>query len=61
MKASIFTGARKWIQSPAQLSEAGKVWRVTALLPKGTTAWFMNVRSGGLTASSDFQEQPQTK
>ena len=51
-----FTGARKWIQSPAQLSEVGKVWRVTAPLPKGTTAWFINVHSGGLTASSEFQQ-----
>ena len=56
-----FTGARKWIQSPAQLSEAGKVWRVTAPLPEGTTAWFINVHSGKLTVSSDFQEQPLAK
>jgi hypothetical protein len=53
-----FTGARKWIQSPAQVTESAKVWRVTVPVPKGTTAWFINVRSGKLTASSDFQEQP---
>jgi len=53
-----FTGARNWIQSPTRLSEAGKVWRVTAPLPQGATAWFLNVHSGGLTASSDFQATP---
>lgn len=54
-----FTGGRRWIQLPAQLSEAGKVWRITAPLPEGTTAWFINVHSDGLTVSSEFQEPPR--
>jgi len=29
---------------------------VTADLPDIATAWFVNVRSGGLTASSDYHE-----
>ncbi len=51
-----FTGNRKWAESAAKLEKLGREWRVTAPLPPGTTAWFVNVRSGELTASSDFQE-----
>ena len=51
-----FTGNRKWAESPANLENLAKEWRVTAPLPPGTTAWFVNVRSSGLTASSDYQE-----
>lgn len=51
-----FTGSRKWVQSPASLSRDGETWRVTADLPDAATAWFVNVRSGDLTASSDYQE-----
>lgn len=50
------TGLRKWTVSPAALERTAAVWLATAPLPPGTTAWFINVRSGGLTASSDFQE-----
>jgi dienelactone hydrolase len=53
-----FTGSRKWTQSPAELAKDGDRWLVTADLPEGTTAWFVNVRSGDLTASSDYQEIP---
>lgn len=53
-----FTGNRKWTEAPAKLIREGAVWRATATLPPGTTAWFMNVRAGGLTVSSDFQEAP---
>ena len=56
-----FTGARKWIQSPAQLSEAGKMRRVSVPLPEETTAWFINVHSGKFTVSSDFQERAPAK
>ncbi len=51
------TGDRKWIESPATLEQSGPVWRCAAPLPEGTTAWFINVRSGKLTASSDYQEK----
>jgi hypothetical protein len=51
-----FTGNRKWTESPAVLEERKSGWLVSASLSPGTTAWFVNVRSGGLTASSDFQE-----
>ncbi|MBM4092019.1 MAG: dipeptidyl aminopeptidase [Planctomycetes bacterium] len=51
-----FTGNRKWMESPAQLERRGDSWIATATLPHNTTAWFMNVRSGDLTASSDYQE-----
>jgi dienelactone hydrolase len=51
-----FTGNRKWVESAATLEKLGEEWRVTAALPPGTTAWFANARSGGLTASSEYQE-----
>jgi dienelactone hydrolase len=51
-----FTGNRKWAESAAKLEKLAKEWRVTAPLPPDTTAWFVNVRSDGLTASSDYQE-----
>lgn len=51
-----FTGSREWAQSPATLSRNGGTWLVTAALPDVATAWFVNVRSGDLTASSDYEE-----
>jgi len=51
-----FTGSRAWTETPATLVREGAVWRAAAALPAGSTAWFMNVRAGGLTMSSDFQE-----
>ena len=51
-----FTGSREWNESAAQLSRDGEIWLVTADLPDIATAWFVNVRSGGLTASSDYHE-----
>ena len=51
-----FTAARKWADSPAALEQSGNRWLVTATLPAGTTAWFINVHNGGLVASSDYQE-----
>jgi hypothetical protein len=53
-----FTGSRKWIETPATLTKQGEAWLVTGPLPNGTTAWFANVRSGNLTASSDYQQVP---
>ena len=51
-----FTGSRAWTETPATLVREGAVWRAAAALPAGSTAWFMNVRAGGLTMGSDFQE-----
>ena len=51
-----FTGSREWSQSDAKLSRDGEIWLVTADLPDIATAWFVNVRSDGLTASSDYYE-----
>lgn len=51
-----FTGNRTWTQTPAELQRQGDAWDVSAALPEGTTAWFINARSGGLTLSSDYQE-----
>lgn len=52
-----FTGKRKWNETPLTLEKEGEQWKVSGSLPAGTTAWFVNVLSGKLTASSDFQEQ----
>ncbi len=49
------TGDRKWVESPAKLEQSGDHWKTSAPLPEGTTGWFINVRSGELTASSDYQ------
>jgi len=51
-----FTGNRTWVESPAALRREGDVWVAPAELPAGSTAWFINVLSGGLTVSSEFQE-----
>ena len=51
-----FTGSRAWTRSPAALYREGGDWLVTADLPDSATAWFVNVRSGELTASSDYRE-----
>ncbi|MDF7799847.1 acetylxylan esterase [Pontiellaceae bacterium B1224] len=51
------TGSRNWIESVAELTDEGEEhWYVRAKLPTGTTAWFFNVRSGGLTVSSGYRE-----
>ena len=52
-----FTGKRKWTESSAIVEKRDKGWLVTAPLPAGTTAWFVNARSGELTTSSDYQER----
>jgi len=53
-----FTGTRNWRESPADLTPRGDEWLVTATLPEGATAWFVNVSSGDLTASSDYKQIP---
>lgn len=52
-----FTGNRTWTESPASLEQRGDGWLVTAPLPAGTTAWFVNIHTGDLVASSDYQER----
>ncbi|HWA98292.1 MAG TPA: acetylxylan esterase [Pirellulales bacterium] len=49
-----YTGNRKWIETPAELKADGTTVRVAAVLPAETTAYFFNVRSGPLTASSEY-------
>jgi dienelactone hydrolase len=49
---------RTWLETPAQLAKTAAGWTVTATLPVGTTAWFVNVKSGALVASSDYRELP---
>ncbi len=51
-----FTGSRVWAESPATLVKKDGIWLATSPLPAGTTAWFINVQSAGLVASSDYQE-----
>jgi len=50
------TGERKWVESAARLTKNDQSWVVTAELPGATTAWFVNVMSGNLTVSSDYNE-----
>lgn len=50
------TGGRSWAEHPATLRREGKGWRASAQLPAGATGWFINVKAGELTASSDYQE-----
>jgi len=52
-----FTGNRTWTVSPAALEHRGDRWIVTASLPAGTTAWFVNAHCGDLVASSDYQQR----
>ena len=50
------TGSRKWIESPATVSKTGDQWIAGAAVPEGTTACFINVKSGQLTATSNYHE-----
>ncbi len=49
-----FTGNRKWIEFPARLQRIDGRWVVTAKLPNETTAYFVNVKAGDLTVSSEY-------
>lgn len=51
-----FTGGRKWTETSAALETRKTRVLVTATLPPHTRAWFVNVRSGELTGSSDFNQ-----
>jgi dienelactone hydrolase len=50
------TGSRKWTETSAVLTREGDLWIASVPLPAGTTAWFINAHSSGLTVSSAFQE-----
>lgn len=49
-----FTGRRTWEEKPAEIERRGRAVIATGTLPPGTRAWFINVNSGKLIASSDF-------
>jgi hypothetical protein len=50
------TSKRQWIETAAALTQENGKWIVTAPVPQGTTACFMNVSSGMLVATSDYLE-----
>lgn len=51
------TGSRTWVQTPLSKPVVkGRNWKVTAQIPAGSTAWFINVKHGELVVSSDFTE-----
>lgn len=53
---SVFTGNRQWIETPAKLVKDKNVWLITGEVPRGSTAWFINIRSDSLTVSSEYTE-----
>ena len=50
-----FTGTRKWRELPVKFMQSKDSVIAIATLPRGTTAWFINLSSEGLVASSDYQ------
>ena len=50
------TGTRTWVETPATLKADGDKWNAEADVPAGTTACFLNVKTGPLTATSDYFE-----
>ena len=55
------TGSRDWTETQASLVNNNDAWTTTAPLPPGTTAWFLNFKTGDLIASTDFQQVTPTK
>ncbi|RME93457.1 MAG: dipeptidyl aminopeptidase, partial [Verrucomicrobia bacterium] len=51
-----FTGNRQWRTTPVRFEQKQERVTVVVALPPGTTAWFVNLHSGDLIASSDFVE-----
>lgn len=51
-----YSGGRKWMQVPAQLSAQDQRWTVDAELPEATTGFFVNVYAGDLVVSSEYFE-----
>ena len=54
------TGLRNWTETSATLAKNKNVWTATAPLLPGTTAWFLNFKTGDLIASTDFQQVTRT-
>jgi dienelactone hydrolase len=50
------TGQRKWLEAMAMGIKKGDTYTVQANLPEGVTGWFVNVKCGELTMSSDYQQ-----
>jgi dienelactone hydrolase len=50
------TGTRTWVETPATLTQEDGLWVAEAEVPAGTTACFLNVKTGPLTATSDYFE-----
>ena len=50
------TGSRTWVETPATLTQENGLWVAEADVPQGTTACFLNLKAGPLTASSDYFE-----
>jgi len=50
------TGSRTWVETPATLTQENGLWVAEADVPQGTTAYFLNLKAGPLTASSDYFE-----
>ncbi len=50
------TGSRTWVETPATLTQENGLWVAEANVPQGTTACFLNLKTGPLTASSDYFE-----
>lgn len=51
-----FTGRRTWNETEAEFKHNQSRVIVDVSLPDRTTAWFVNLHSGSLIASSDYQE-----
>lgn len=50
------SGSKSWHEKVATLTWSGNEWLVSAALPKDVKAWFVNVKSGVLTISSDYTD-----
>ncbi|MEP2774808.1 MAG: acetylxylan esterase [Luteolibacter sp.] len=50
------SGEREWLEAQAAVEVDGETISVTATVPEGATAWFVNLASGNLLVSSDYQE-----
>jgi dienelactone hydrolase len=50
------TGSRTWVETPAKLAPEDGLWVAEAEVPAGTTACFLNVKTGQLNATSDYLE-----
>lgn len=56
-----FTGQRSWKETPARFELAGDEVIATANISDDVTAWFINLHSGDLIVSSDYQQRTRNK